>query len=46
MKLTYGNAVREQFRQRMNPPNRESVAGIARSTGIMTQTLYHWCSQW
>jgi transposase-like protein len=30
----------------MSPPNRESVAEIARSTGITTQTLYNWRGQW
>jgi transposase-like protein len=30
----------------MSPPNRESVAQIARDTGITTQTLYNWRSQW
>ena len=34
MKTTYGPAVREQVLQRMSPQNRESVAEIARSTGI------------
>lgn len=34
MKTLYGPAVREQVRQRMSPPKRESVAEIARSTGI------------
>jgi hypothetical protein len=34
MKTTYGTAVREQVLQRMSPLNRESVAEIARSTGI------------
>ena len=42
----YDDAVREQIRQRMSPPNRESVAEIARSTGITSQTLYNWRSQW
>lgn len=30
----YDDAVREQIRQRMSPPNRESVAEIARSSGM------------
>ena len=38
--------LREQIRQRMSPPNRESVAEIARATGITSQTLYNWRSQW
>lgn len=42
----YDAALREQIRQRMSPPNRESVAEIARSTGITSQTLYNWKSQW
>ena len=46
MKLTYDTAVRDKVRQRMSPPNRESVAEIARATGITTQTLYNWRSQW
>ena len=46
MKPTYDTAVRDQVRQRMSPPNRESVAEIARATGITTQTLYNWRSQW
>jgi transposase-like protein len=46
MKSTYDTAVRDQVRQRMSPPNRESVAEIARATGITTQTLYNWRSQW
>ncbi len=40
------SALREQIRQRMSPPNRESVAEIARATGITMQTLYNWRSQW
>jgi transposase InsO family protein len=46
MKTTYGPAVREQVRQRMSPPNRESVAEIARSTGIAIPTIYSWRHQW
>ena len=42
----YDLAVREQIRQRMSQPNRESVAEIARSTDITSQTLYNWRSQW
>ena len=30
----------------MSPPNRESVAQIARDTGITTQTLDNGRSQW
>ncbi len=30
----------------MSPPNRESVAEIARDTGITAQTIYNWRSQW
>jgi transposase len=46
MQPTYDTVVRDQVRQRMSPPNRESVAQIARDTGITTQTLYNWRSQW
>ena len=46
MKPIYDQAVRAEIRNRMSPPNRESVAQIARSTGITTQTLYNWRSQW
>ncbi|MDP5124063.1 MAG: transposase, partial [Cyanobium sp. MAG_04] len=35
-----------EIRKRMSPPNRETVAEIARSTGITTQTLYNWRGQW
>ena len=30
----------------MSPPNRESVAEIARSTGVNAQTLYSWRHRW
>jgi transposase-like protein len=46
MKPIYDQAVRAEIRNRMSPPNRESVAEIARSTGITTQTLYNWRGQW
>jgi transposase-like protein len=46
MKPIYDQAVRAEIRNRMSPPNRESVAQIARDTGITTQTLYSWRSQW
>ena len=46
MKPTYDTAVRDQVRQRMSPPSRETVAEISRSTGITTQTLYNWRGQW
>jgi transposase-like protein len=46
MKPTYDAAVRDAIRKRMSPPNRETVAEIARSTGITTQTLYNWRGQW
>ncbi|CAK6690144.1 transposase [Synechococcus sp. CBW1107] len=46
MKPIYDQAVRAEIRKRMSPPNRESVAEIARSTGITTQTLYNWRGQW
>ena len=46
MKPPYDAAVRAAIRKRMSPPNRESVAAIARSTGITTQTLYNWRAKW
>ncbi|MBD2550512.1 transposase [Microcystis elabens FACHB-917] len=46
MQPTYDAALREAVRFRMSPPNRESVAGIARDTGITAQTIYNWRSQW
>jgi transposase-like protein len=46
MKPTYVTAVRDAIRKRMSPPKRECVAEMARSTGITTQTLYNWRSQW
>jgi transposase len=30
----------------MGPPNRESMAQIARGTGIMAQAIYNWRSRW
>ncbi|MFN9659910.1 MAG: transposase [Cyanobacteriota bacterium] len=38
--------LRAEIRQRMSPPNRESVAEIARSTGVNAQTLYSWRHRW
>jgi transposase-like protein len=46
MKPPYDAAVRAAIRKWMSPPNRESVAAIARSTGITTHTLYTWRAQW
>jgi transposase-like protein len=46
MQPPYDTALRESVRLRMSPPNRESVAEIARDTGITTQTIYNWRSQW
>jgi transposase-like protein len=46
MKPTYDAAVRDAIRKRMSPPNRESVAEIAPSTGITAQTIYTWRSRW
>ena len=46
MKPIYDATVRDAIRKRMSPPNRESVAQIARDTGITTQTLYNWRIQW
>lgn len=46
MKPIYDQAVRAEIRKRMSSPNRETVAEIARATGITTQTLYNWRGQW
>jgi transposase-like protein len=46
MQPPYDSALRDAFRIRMSPPNRESVAQIARVTGITAQTIYNWRSQW
>jgi len=46
MQQPYDAALREAVRIRMSPPNRESVAQIARDTGITAQTIYNWRSQW
>jgi transposase-like protein len=46
MRPTYDASIRDAVRQRMSPPNRESVPEIARDTGIAVQTLYSWRSQW
>jgi transposase-like protein len=46
MQPPYDAALREAVRLRMSPPNRESVAEIARDTGITPQTIYNWRSQW
>ena len=46
MNPPYDPSVRDAVRIRMSPPNRESVPEIARDTGITTQTLYNWRSQW
>jgi transposase-like protein len=42
MQSPYDPALRAEIRQRMSPPNRESVAEIARTTGVNAQTLYSW----
>jgi transposase len=42
MQSPYDPELRAEIRQRMSPPNRESVAEIARSTGVNAQTLYSW----
>jgi transposase-like protein len=39
-------ALREAVRRRINPPSGESVAEIARDTGITPQTIHNWRSQW
>ena len=46
MQPPYDPALREAVRIRMSPPNRESVAEIARDTGITAQTIYNWRSRW
>ena len=46
MQPPYDAALRETVRLRMSPPNCESVAEIARDTGITAQTIYNWRSQW
>ena len=46
MQSPYDPALRAEIRQRMSPPNRESVAEIARSTGVNSQTLYSWRHRW
>ena len=46
MQPPYDAALRDAVRIRMSPPNRESVAQIARDTGITAQTIYNWRSQW
>ncbi len=38
MPSPYDPELRAEIRQRMSPPNRESVADIARSTGVNAQT--------
>ena len=39
MQSPYDPELRAEIRQRMSPPNRESVAEIARSTGVNAQTV-------
>ncbi len=46
MQSPYDPELRAEIRQRMNPPNRESVAEIARSTGVNPPTLYSWRHRW
>ena len=46
MQSPYDPALRAEIRRRMSPPNRESVAEIARSTGVNSQTLYSWRHRW
>jgi transposase-like protein len=46
MKSLYDPELLAEIRQRMSPPNRESVAEIARSTGVNVQTLYSWRHRW
>ena len=46
MQPPYDVALREAVRLRMSPPNRETVAEIARDTEITAQAIYNWRSQW
>ena len=46
MQPPYDAALREAVRLRMSPPNRESVAAMARDTGITAQTIYSWRNRW
>jgi len=46
MKPTYDPELRAEIRKRMSPPSRESVAEIARSTGVNVHTLYSWRHRW
>jgi transposase-like protein len=46
MQSPYDPELRAEICQRMSPPNRESVAEIARSTGVNAQTLYSWRHRW
>jgi transposase len=47
MPLPYEPKLRVEIRQRMmSPPNRESVADIARSTGVNAQSPYSWRYRW
>jgi transposase-like protein len=42
----YDQTTRAAVRKWMSPPNRESVAQIARDMGITEQTLYNWRRSW
>jgi len=46
MQSPYSPALRAEIRQRISSPNRESVAEIARSTGVNAQTLNSWHHRW
>ena len=46
MKPTYDPELRAEIRKRMGPPSQESVAEIARSTGVNVHTLYSWRHRW
>jgi transposase-like protein len=46
MKPTYDPELQAEIRKRMSPPSRESVAEIARSTGVNVHTLYSWRHRW
>jgi transposase-like protein len=45
MQLT-NDATLRAVRLRMSPPDRKTVAEIARDKGITAQTQYNWRSQW
>ena len=42
----YSDAVKADFRRRMTPPQRQSVAGISEELGLHVITLYKWRKNW